>query len=426
MPFFNQSEKMSGKIVYKSRINDGDFSHKFLHQSKGKGGSQDKKRSLCDRGQQEETQTMVERRILRCQYRNLKISIAEEKEEIANVDSNKFDSVFSKVQNLHDQVCRPREQVADAEALNDITSALLASVKSTQNSNGISIPDFISALLRSYGDKANGNTALQGNNNQTYISWEKLGLDASTIFSPAAGASTLLGPMDNEAKPRRVVRMRRHQKPTESTRPEKVADSISEENKETDKNMVTMFNILRKHKQVRLEALVLNRRSFSQTVENIFALSFLVKDGRAEIKLDENKNHIIVPKNAPTATDMSSGEASYSQFIFRFDFKDWELMMESTDSGQDLMPHRNSLPLNQKSDNAAETQIRKISRNRGRETPVTLSARGLNECSSQSSGEKKFSKSISARCPNEWRWGREAPRSPTARGKRSKWVAAGL
>lgn len=415
---------MNGSIAYKSRINGGEFSHKMLHPSKGKGGSQDNKRSFCDKEPQEGSQTMVERRILRHKYRSLKISIAEGKEELANVDSDKFDRVFSKVQNLHDHVCRPREQVADAEALNDITSALLASVKSTQNSNGISIPDFISALSRSYGDKSNGNASLQGNDNQ--ISWEKLGLNASTIFSHAAGASTLLGPMDNEAKPRKAAQIRRHQKPTESTRPEKVADSGSEDNKETDKNMVTMFNILRRHKQVRLEALLLNRRSFSQTIENIFALSFLVKDGRAEIKLDENKNHIITPRNAPSATDMSSGEASYSQFIFRFDFKDWKLMMESIDSSEELMPHRDSLPLYHKSDNASESQIRKISRNRGREAPLTISTRGSNDCSSQSSGEKKSSGKRSASGMNGLQWGREAPRSPTIRVKRFKWVAAGL
>lgn len=67
--------------------------------------------------------------------------------------------------------------------------------------------------------------------------------------------------------------------------------------------------------------MVLNRISFSQIVENIFVLSFVVKDGRVEINVDENGKHFVVHKNAPKATKMASREASYNQFIFLFDFK---------------------------------------------------------------------------------------------------------
>lgn len=70
-----------------------------------------------------------------------------------------------------------------------------------------------------------------------------------------------------------------------------VDDAEAEKKTDTDKNMAIMFNILRKNKRVKIENLVLNRRSFAQTVENVFALSFLVKDGRVEIIVDKNGSH---------------------------------------------------------------------------------------------------------------------------------------
>ncbi|XP_074569644.1 non-structural maintenance of chromosomes element 4 homolog A-like [Curcuma longa] len=313
-------------------------------------------------------QGAAERRVLRSRYLAVKHLISDKREDIAGVDSGNFNSIITEVESLHELVQKPREQVADAKALLDIANTLVTSVKS-QTNEGITPSDFINALLKKHGEENGGEST--GNT----IHWEYLGCNVAYIFRNASGCSTMIGPMGNELKQRKVVVQRKRTRPTESSLPEELADTGSEVKTDTDKNMSSMFDILRRKKSVKLENLVLNRESFAQTVENIFALSFLVKEGRAEMTVNSNGHHIISPRNAPAASAIASGEVSYSHFVFRFDFKDWKLMIDNVAVRTELMPHRNNIggggASASNSNNAGEeshapaTPIKKLTRNQG-------------------------------------------------------------
>jgi len=221
--------------------------------------------------------------------------------------------IFIIIKRLHNLVQRPHEQVVDADTLFDLTSTLLTTINISQNNDGATLIDFISSdILRNYSEKAYGSRSLEGNDDQTQISWINIGPLATSIFQDTIGFFTMLGPMDNESKKRKAIVQRKQTKPTEITQPKAVKESPEDEKLETDKNMTSIFKILRKIKQARLENLVLSRVSFSHIVGNIFALSFLVNDGRIEINVDENGRHFVVPENDLRATEMASGEASYS------------------------------------------------------------------------------------------------------------------
>lgn len=314
----------------------------------------------------------IQRRVLRSKYLTVKNRISDEKDHISNIDSDKFKSIIEEVDSLHQLVTKPREQVADAEALFDITNTLVTSVKAYTN-EGVTPSDFVSCLLRDFGQQGGpGGSQDEGRNS---IRWKDIGLAVSHVFRSAYGCRTMLGPMNTELKQRKNAIPRKRSKPVERAQPEELDGTATEEKTDTDKNMATMFDILRKNRTVHLENLILNRNSFAQTVENLFALSFLVKDGRAEIKVDEKGCHIVAPKNAPGANAVQAGDVSYSHFIFRFDFRDWKLMLSSVAVGEELMPHRNTVDIScstQPSTESEEAQaalpttpIRKLCRNRG-------------------------------------------------------------
>lgn len=322
----------------------------------------------------EEENEVVVRRSIRSRYLAVKNLLSGGMEDMSEADLDMFKNIINEVEHLHQKVQRPREQVADAEALLDITSSFVKSVKAHKN-DGVTPSDFVTCLLRDFGRQ--GNVASSADGTRSLILWKDIGVAVSQIFRNGPGCCTMLGPMDAEVKKRKTAVRKRHVKPTETARPEEL-NSTREEKTDTDKNMSTMFGILRKNRKVRLENLVLNRTSFAQTVENLFALSFLVKDGRAEITANEN-GHFVCPRNAPAAEAVASGKVSYTHFAFRFDFKDWKLMLDSVE-GEELMPHRapaqtdppcsdsefppESAPAEPET-TAATTPIRKLCRNRG-------------------------------------------------------------
>ncbi|KAJ8436782.1 hypothetical protein Cgig2_032010 [Carnegiea gigantea] len=297
-------------------------------------------------GGDEPVQGQGQRRVLRSQYLAVKTIINEEKEELCKGDSDKLQRIIRQVDDLYEHVQKPREQVADAEALLDIAATLVTTVKS-HSKDGLTPSDFISSLIHEFGG-SDGRRNTE--NERVSIKWKDIGVLVSPIFKRALGCSTMIGPMNTELRRRKVAVQRRRGRQTgTAARPEQLDDAREEEKTDTDKNMATMFNILRRKKSVRLENLILNRSSFAQTVENLFALSFLVKDGRAEISVDDKGNHRVAPRNAPPSNLVLSGEVMYNHFVFRFDFKDWKLMMEVVPEGEELMPHRHqmSIPLSE-------------------------------------------------------------------------------
>ncbi|KAL3352060.1 hypothetical protein AABB24_020252 [Solanum stoloniferum] len=280
-------------------------------------------------------QPISQARVVRCKYSTIQNSISEGKDDIGSVDSEKFKEIMNEIENSHNEVKKPREQVADAEALFDLTRTLVASVRS-HSADDVTPYIFISSLLEAFGPRsAKHENGLSPNENT--VGWKKLGLALSPIFRNGRGCHTMIGPMNCEVKQRKYTTRKPRTKVYLHTQPKEL--DVTEEKTDTDSNISTMFQILRNKKRVKLENLIMNRKSFAQSIENLFALSFLVKDGRVVIDVDVNGSHFLSPRNGPDANLVKSGEVKYSHFVFRLDFADWELMKNAVPE-EELMPSR--------------------------------------------------------------------------------------
>ncbi|GFP80000.1 non-structural maintenance of chromosomes element 4 homolog a [Phtheirospermum japonicum] len=244
-------------------------------------------------------------------------------------------AIMNEVENMHQHVNNPREQVADAEALLGLTRHLAASVK-THTAGGVTPAEFVSCLIRDFGQQ---NSMKRPSKVSRNISWRNIGSLVTPIFMSAPRCRTMIGPMENKLKPRKVHAKRSRTIAKERT---KEVENGAELVTDTDRNLLVMFEILKKKKKARVENLMLNRNSFAQTVENLFALSFLVKDGRVRIDVEENGSQVVVPTNGPSAKEIKSGAVRNNHFIFRFDFNDWKLMKTLVPEGEEMMPRRDT------------------------------------------------------------------------------------
>lgn len=80
-----------------------------------------------------------------------------------------------------------------------------------------------------------------------------------------------------------------------------------------------------------------NPSSFTQTVENIFEFSFIVKDGWAGIALDKDD----LPAVYAVEDQHDAKQGKDKQAIITFTMKDWEAWKDIHDmEGEGMLPHR--------------------------------------------------------------------------------------
>ena len=82
---------------------------------------------------------------------------------------------------------RPREQIADAEALLDISEAFLNIVKESRKGGSIKASDLVSSVIQKYREPS----SVGENEDIIQLDWGALGLEATAIFNDAPGMSTM-------------------------------------------------------------------------------------------------------------------------------------------------------------------------------------------------------------------------------------------
>ncbi|KAJ3902044.1 Nse4 C-terminal-domain-containing protein [Lentinula edodes] len=177
------------------------------------------------------------------------------------------------------------------------------------------------------------------------LKWERIGKLAlrKTRRIPAVGFMS--GPISLE-KPRTRTKSARFKKnKADERKPQAVtAEDLQRSTNETMRNVITIHAILENTGPTNLFQLIINPVSFAQSVENLFYLSFLIKEGKVGLSLEEDKEpivHIVLDDDSDQSQTRTYENQSQSrQLVFELDMATWKHAIEVFGISESVIPHR--------------------------------------------------------------------------------------
>jgi hypothetical protein len=265
----------------------------------------------------------VKRRRIRAKTRTLlRKAQDDDADDLANPSKPHWDQYYKSSNAIFDQVDKPREAACEGDVFVELANAAHKRVdRMKADFTMYDRIEFIDDLKEKFFDR---NGDLDEDSGQ--FLWEKLGQSLSFVSCCVPRIQFMLGPVDIVARDKTPRKKRARVKgPTEMVRPDQVDTSNDQQKKENrqGKRIATMKSKLRKRSNDNQMAkdffpLVINPDSFTQTVENLFDYSFLIKQGHASIQMENG-----VPLAQPE-DENAAGNFKATQCVASFSMKDWQ------------------------------------------------------------------------------------------------------
>ncbi|KAL7271069.1 hypothetical protein RUND412_006200 [Rhizina undulata] len=328
------------------RVDDQDF------EDGGLGEDDDAVKELYDPAQDPN-----ERRVVRRAYRDLSKLLRESGQDYLQPNSDGIRDIFLQAERLFKRVKQTSDAILDSRLL--VAAADLTVQKATRLEFGnvtarIDVDEFVGksiTFMRNNGQKERHSNEEQARLDVNSLNWARLGKAAFKENKRPAACDFLLGPlsiikMNRVTKPRRAPLEKNWNKvirPKESSG----TDVHRTENK-TIKLVKMLYGIVKHYWMENPEAeahglnlfkFVMNPQSFGQTVENIFYLSFLVKDGHIALSIKDDIPilHLTEPLEA---SDRGVFAPSWNQVIFPITMWHWKEIIKVFEIKEPMIPTR--------------------------------------------------------------------------------------
>ncbi|KZV63817.1 hypothetical protein PENSPDRAFT_757693 [Peniophora sp. CONT] len=246
--------------------------------------------------------------------------------------------------NLFDEVQAPQEATLDSSFLLAASNMGAAKARAMKAGGGaFDVDDFVAKLLSYMG----GGGAVEDTQDAAPLDWEKIGRKGMAKSRRAPAMDFMLGPLQVEQKKRVMKQRARLEKnKADEVKPQEIKeDDIQRSENETTKNVIMIKNLLedkageQESGKINLFRFILNPNDFAQSVENMFHLSFLIRDGECALDIEDDGEPMIYICERPSAQDYTEG-LKKQQLVLEFDMEVWETAKQLFDITEPMIPQR--------------------------------------------------------------------------------------
>ncbi|TPX62091.1 hypothetical protein PhCBS80983_g00718 [Powellomyces hirtus] len=283
-----------------------------------------------------------ERRRVRTEYREL---LAFTEANRSELDAEQLLETIQKADSLFRDVYTTHEATLDSKVL--VAAADLGVQKAQRmrlDGGSFNIDDWMGKLVvRMNGQAAEESNEDDADDGGPALDWHALGKVATRCLARVPTIDFMLGPLAIEPKlrnaNRKVAKLVKNKEDLQKPQQLKESDFEKQENETTG---LVMQIAARLHEVgcMSFFEFVINPDSFGQTVENLFYVSFLIRDGKVQVHEDDDGELILEPAHPPRAEDYEDNEIKRFQAVVDIDQPTWRALISAYGITESCIPTR--------------------------------------------------------------------------------------
>ncbi|MBW0499555.1 hypothetical protein O181_039270 [Austropuccinia psidii MF-1] len=276
------------------------------------------------------------------------------KDKASAITAEEFDKEVLELDHyFKDNVRAPAEATIDSRALLILSETALKKSKSLRKDvNAFDTEEFILRFQQVMSAQDNSNPVGPSSDeeeNAEEIDWLKVGKKLMRFSRRAPAMDLMYGPLEIQHKKRRTSQRSRLEKnDADRKEPELIQNNEIERSQAEMSRLIAGVALILSEKGgqsgMNLFQFFINPNSFAQSVENLFCLSFLIRDGKAAIDThDDQEVELQVPvvyATEPAGVDLHKEGFTKTQAILEFTMQDWKEAIELFNIRESIISHR--------------------------------------------------------------------------------------